>query len=333
MGDWTEGQPPVSNDAYGVQGGGIAPLSLVDFELMNVLGWSLNPDAVLPGEVDTINAGATSAGFLVIAAGTLIVGAGGTALDTNYNGGSGLVAGIDTNAVVWAGGSQTIFSGGTASHTTVVSVEIQIVDGGEALDAFVGSAGTQIVQSGGRLFQITPGAGEGFALNTTLSFGQQIVGAGGVVFGTHIEGAEYVTGGAVQIVQLGGQANGTVISAGGSEEVAGLDQHATILSGGSQVVDKGGTASATFIGQGAFQVISPGGVAISATVSGPISEQQVQGTASDTTIENAGFELVYSADYAATVSAAAHRRSPVDPPATRLSWREAPRSSRSTDLI
>ena len=42
---------------------GIAPLSLVDFELMNVLGWSLNPDAVLPGEVDTINAGATSAGF------------------------------------------------------------------------------------------------------------------------------------------------------------------------------------------------------------------------------------------------------------------------------
>lgn len=294
LGDWTQGQPPIPNDAFGVQGGGLAPISEADFQLMNILGWNLSPDVVFPGEDLPIGAGVTSSGLMVIYGGVLIAGVGGTALDTNYNGGTGLVAGLDTGAQVWAGGVQYIYSGGIADATIVQSAGTQIVNGGLSEDAYVGIGGVQIVQSGGELFQITPGAGPGVAFNTTVAGGQQVVSAGGQALATTVGGL-FGSGG-LETIEYGGRALETDIIFGGTEQVYGLDAVAAVQAGGVQQIFAGGTATRTIIDGQSTQKINYGGLAVSATLSGAGAAQIVEaGTASATTIGSGGAETVYGA--------------------------------------
>ena len=293
LGDWA--QSPIPNDAFGGQGGGISPISEADFELMNILGWDLSPNVVYPTQTVYVSAGQTSHELMVIAGGTLVVEAGGTAAYLNYNGGDADIIGLDSGGLVWAGGAESIYSGGTAINTLVESVGLQIV-GGVASNVMVDSGGTQIVEAGGGYESLSPPTGLGQTYGTTLSGGEQIVSSGGFTFDTMVGSASF------EQVDAGGTALGTVVSSAGTENVHGADVSAVIDGGGYQEVFAGGNASGTTVSSGGTQQIDYGGTAIGATVFGAGAEQDNDGTASRTTLGGGGFEEVYGADYSATVS-------------------------------
>ena len=76
------------------------------------------------------------------------------------------------------------------------------------------------------------------------------------------------------------------------ETVFGVDNNATINDGATQYIDQGGIAFNTDVADPGLQVVSSGGTAVSATLSGGI--QDVYGLATATTVESGGLEIVES---------------------------------------
>ncbi len=301
-GDWSNG--PVPDDAYGTQGGGVAPISEVDIELMNVLGWSV--DVVTSGVTSRVAPGQTFSGYTVMAGGELVVSSGGTSSNTTYTdatafndgvlapssaGGVGAFGfiesnGYETSATVDGGGFEWVDGGGEALYTTVNAYG-SVIDFGLAEDAVLSAHGQMDVEGGGSGY-----------FNSVLSGGVLSVHTSGVGFGNKIEngGTEIVFGSSVlDNVSSGGT---QIIEAGGS--AAGLD---TVLAGGTQIISSGGYDNVTLV-DGTQDVY---GVASGDIVSGGPANQYVEqgGSAVSANLEDVGYQVVLSGGYASATTVSA----------------------------
>ncbi|HAN7858549.1 TPA: autotransporter outer membrane beta-barrel domain-containing protein, partial [Escherichia coli] len=195
--------------------------------------------------------------------------------------------GSATSTTINSGGFQNVHSGGSATSTTINSGGLQYVySGGSATSTTINSGGQQRVSSGGS------------ATGTTInSGGQQRVSSGGSATSTTINSGGMLSvssgGSAVDITQNSGgiifadtsatlrgtNINGSFSIAGGSASnmllenggyLSVLNGHqatsTTINSGGQQRVSSGGSATSTTINSGGFQNVYSGGSATSTTI-------------------------------------------------------------------
>ncbi|MBQ7607190.1 MAG: AIDA repeat-containing protein [Desulfovibrionaceae bacterium] len=157
--------------------------------------------------------------------GKMTVYSGGRTSNTRIaSGGKQSVAGQDSAATLFSGGSQIVTSGGVARGATVKTGGKQYISlGGVAVDTNVKSGGLQIVRSG--------------RASGAMLYGSQNVSKGGVA-----TSAAIFSGGR-QYVHSGGKAVGTVVSKGGNQSIlTGGLASATTLYGGQTLISSGGRA-------------------------------------------------------------------------------------------
>ena len=183
---------------------------------------------------------------------TLIVSSGGTAISITlsgyYTAGTEILFGVDSGAIIVAGGSQTISSGGIASNVVVSGGSQTLFSGGVASNTRV-IAGTETISAGG------------LAFNTNIGGGARAnVQAGGVASGLTIASAGYA--------YVSGQVLGTVLDNGTLYYLAGSLLPAT-LSGSGTIVAGSGTLllQSTNTFSGAYLVSSGGALELASGVS------------------------------------------------------------------
>ncbi|EIJ2466522.1 autotransporter outer membrane beta-barrel domain-containing protein [Escherichia coli] len=224
-----------------------------------------------------------------------------------YSGGSA------TSTTINSGGRQHVSSGGSATSTTINGGGLQIVSsGGSATSTTINSDGQQNVFSGGSATSTTINGGlqyvsrGGSATSTTINGGRQAVYSGASATSTTINDGwqnVYNSGSATsttinggrQDVFSGGSATSTTINGGWQDVfIGGSATSTTINSGGGQAVYSGASATSTTI-NGGLQVVSRGGSATSTTInSGGRQHVSGGGSATSTTINSGGWQAVYS---------------------------------------
>lgn len=291
---------PIYNDAYGAQEGGVGPISEVDAELMNVLGWGTR--VVASGDVQTIHSGTTSTGLDVMSGGVIYVQSGAVVSNTTYTlargfddgvleagtagsaGGVGFIAGLDMNATVAGGGVEYVQSGGQEVSATVLSgAHDAVTSGGKAVGTIISNGGFETISSGG--------VGSGAVVSNG--------GAEYALSGGSISGVTILSGGHDTV---SGSATSTTVSSSGFEAVSahGVATSTTVLNGGYQYVDSGGQSIGTTIQTGGRQTVSSGGVASTTTVNG--AQYPSGGTANGATISSGGVQYVDSGAVASGTS-------------------------------
>ncbi len=219
--------------------------------------------------------------------GVVNVASGGTALRTAVNSGGAMyvLSGSTVTSTVVSGGVQYINNGAVATATSVSDNGWAVVSSGGALNsASVNSGGTLSVFSGGVATGPTVNAGGVIAVadggNASGVF--QAAGAAlqastrAAIAGTNALGAFSVSGGQANNVLLenggaltvksGDISHGTVVNAGGSENVYGVAQGTIVNANGALSVFSGGTALQATINSGGSLSVSRGGVASDTTV-------------------------------------------------------------------
>ena len=243
---------------------------------------SLMSGTVSAGQVYNVSSGQVDSGDLVDFGGELDVLSGGTISNTVNHGTTNVFSGgksintYDYNSIV-------VSVGGIATSTTIVDVGSQSVYS-IASGSFV-AGGTEVVYSGGTatdtsvVFNSHAGhqevASGGVASGTAVEAANyQQIDTGGTAKNATINGVQYVQGLAV----------GTVVNTLGIEYVSsGGTAKGTVLSGGIQNVASGGIATSTIVSSGDQDVY---GSAINTVIVG--GEQDVYGTASNTEIDGGG---------------------------------------------
>jgi autotransporter passenger strand-loop-strand repeat protein len=188
-----------------------------------------------------------------------------------------------TGLTISSGITLDILSGGTALATTVTSGGTELVQsGGSASGSIIDSGGSDVVSGGGTELgaQISGGQQDvfGYASGGIVFAGSQVVESGGSASST------MVSAGGFTVVLSGGSGGGSIIDSGGSDVVSGggsdlgtqisggaqLDygyaSGATIF-GGSQVVESGGTTSGSTISSGR-EYVAFGGTAVGVVFGG-----------------------------------------------------------------
>lgn len=229
---------------------------------------------------------ASDANYIVFSGGTLEIGSGidMTGSVVIGNGGVELDYGNTTETVVAGGGAQDVYYGGVSNNT--------VVEAGGYQGVYFGTAnGTRLSGSQQVLQAIANDT-------TVLDGGTQFVGAGGEAVRSvvHQGGSQYIDGNATAadtIVDGGnqfvsGRATGTIVSGGGSQFVYSAADHTMIGDGGVQLVF--GNVTNTIIANGGEQKIYGLGTATGTTVN-TAGTQLVWGTAMSTTI-NGGAQFV-----------------------------------------
>ncbi len=138
----------------------------------------------------------------------------------------------------------------------------------------------------------TSGGTDVFLVQAQSQAPQVLSSAYVVTSGQSVSNVTVVSGG--DLILAGGSALDTVISSGGIETVSsgGADVSATVDDGGVQYVLSGGTASGSILNDPGIQIVSAGGTAVGVTISG--GEQDVYGTATATTIDSGGLQIIES---------------------------------------
>jgi autotransporter passenger strand-loop-strand repeat protein len=158
------------------------------------------------------------------------------------------------------GGTEIVFSGGAAVASTLNGGGVQeIKNGGEAILTTIGSGCQEYVSAGAQSVLTTVEAGGleaiwgGVGIGATLSGGLEVVNQGGVASGTTVS-----AGGTLILGLVGnGTAVGTTVDAGGEENVydGGIADGTTVNYGGEEFVS-GGTASGTTVNAGTETVFA-----------------------------------------------------------------------------
>lgn len=173
---------------------------------------------------------------------------------------------VQSAASVTSGTELVVTSGGTLSGTTVALGGTLVVAGGSESGGTV-SGGTEVVSSGG------------LASNTSITGGgTQYVTNGGTVAGATVtdNSTQILTSGAVaynvmvgdpsvQVVSAGASASGTVLTAGGEQDVYGTATSTTIDNGGEQIIYTGGTSTDVLVNAGGTLALD-GGMASGVTL-------------------------------------------------------------------
>ena len=273
---------------------------------LTVNGGTASATMISAGGVEYVASG-TDTGAIVLGQHQVWSGASATSM-TIASGGSGYVYGTTSAVAVNGGGFQYV--GGqahqsVASATTVNSGGNQYVfDSAFAVDTMVLSGGKQVV--GGA----TSSGGGGFALNTTVETGGQLLISAGGSAGLHytatsgptsgqvlISGSATIAGGAAYVYS-GGVALGTLMQgSGGVLNVysGGSAASTTIQSGTNLYAYQGGSSLAATVLSGGFEVVwGIGSVASGATIQSAGYEYVYDGAqASSTVIQSGGIQLVW----------------------------------------
>jgi autotransporter passenger strand-loop-strand repeat protein len=289
LGDWVtpnwpdKGDPngdPIANDALGAQAKGVTvdPISEVDIELMNVLGWST--DAVTAGNTFDVYSGQTVSGYYIMSGGAFAVLSGGVANGAYYtdaqgfadgdimpgsaggNGGNGYIYGVEYNATVDAGSKDWIESRG------------------DSFGATVRANGSQI--------------NYGVTKNTVLSGGYEGVAGSASTYYTSV-----LSGGVLHL-DSGSFGFGDIVRSGGSETVWGFSKAETILGFGTQTVASGGTDDSSLVSGAQYD--------FGTSENGDIYGKEYiyfRGVDSSTTVERGGEQYVYGSSVRGTVDAGA----------------------------
>ena len=281
LGDWA---PNVANDAFLAESypGVVDSLTSTDIALMNVLGYD-SAITVSGGQTDTVSAGMTTTGAIVLASGTQTVASGGSAVGT----------------IVSSGGTAIVHAGGAASGMTLSAGGAEYVGGA---DSGATVYGFQDVTAGGHV------GGASF-----LAGGGETISAGGVASGVTIDfaGYEYIESGGLvsgvtllgyQEVDSDGVASNVTVSGGGCETVAagGSAGEVTVAYGGYEYVRSGAIASGVELG--GYQEVDSGGSASDVTVSsGACETVAAGGSAGAVTVDHGGYEYVLSGAVASGV--------------------------------
>lgn len=199
------------------------------------------------GDSVAVFSGGVTYGTFVAGSGVESIGCGGSAFSTViYGFSNGYNPAVYGLQIVSGGytedvrnmGYQSVYDGGSAVRTVIISTGIQFIgSGGFAVDAVI-SGGSQAVLSGGA----TSG--------TVISGGSQIVSDGGRAAATTIYNG-------IQIVSRGGYATGTIVS-GGVQLLRNVTVSNTeIYAGGTQTVEDG-CASGTDVHSGGTLLVCVG---------------------------------------------------------------------------
>ena len=299
-----------------------------DMEQVSAGGTASGTTVSSGGEQDVF-AGGTAIGTIVAISGTEMVLQSGTATSvTVYNGGTEFVGGtatsmtvneggteydggITTSIIVSSGGTE-IVSSGTAISTIVEYGGVQDVGGNESMThiPFDGTASATTVESGGKqtvfggtvisaiVYDGTENVSGGETSHTTLSGGKEDV-LGGEADDTIVgnSGTLILEALITSVSDNSGTASGTIVEAGGLEDVKGLAIGTTVDDGGTQKVfgggqfDPTGGAINTIVNNGGTEIVY--GQANNTWVNAGGTEN-VYGSAIDTTVSAGGTENVYS---------------------------------------
>nr|MBD0800285.1 autotransporter outer membrane beta-barrel domain-containing protein [Citrobacter sp. C6_1] len=205
---------------------------------------------------------------------------GGTASDTTIDGGGTQIiydGGTASGTIINNNGEQQVHAGGTASGTIINSNgEQNIYDGGTASDTTIDEGGTQRIYDGGT------------ASDTTINeWGVQNIYDGGTASGTTIND------GGLQFIVDGGTASDTTINEGAQYIYDSGTASGTTINEGAQYIYDSGTASGTTINAGGGQQILSGGTASGTTINEGAQYIYDSGTASGTTINGGGTQMIY----------------------------------------
>ena len=236
---------------------------------------------VSSGEVLTISSGQTSNGLSIESGGKLIVSKGGTAYDLTVSSGGALnVAGtITSDVTVFAGGVETVSSGGVVTGAsgsdTAISGTVNVLSGGSLEHATILAGGKLNLAKGGTVDHLNVSSGgtlnvAGKVTSDVAVFagGVETVSSGGVVSGLAGSGTA-ISGGTVNVlsggaftfadvdsgghlnVSKGGIAHDITVSSGGQLNVAGtITSNVVVVSGGVETVSSGGLVSGNDVGAG-----------------------------------------------------------------------------------
>jgi autotransporter passenger strand-loop-strand repeat protein len=236
---------------------------------------------------------------------------------TIINGIQFVESGAAASGTTVSGGEEYVFSGGTVSGTklaggfdiifgravgTTISAASNDYDYGVESGTTILS-GIQFVESGASASGTTVSGGEEYVFSGGTVSGTKLAGSFDVVFGVAVgttmtgSGNDYDYGvesgttvsSGVQVVESGGSASGTMVSAGGQEYVvAGGTVTGTTLNGGAGVLF--GTAVSTIIAGGSIDYDY--GVESGTTVSSGLQVVEAGAAASGTTVLSGGEEFV-----------------------------------------
>jgi autotransporter passenger strand-loop-strand repeat protein len=221
-----------------VESGGSALDVIMSGSTQNVFFGGYANSTVLLDSQETLFAGASATFTTVSGQAELFVASGATETSALIvDGGSELDSGTSLGAVIASGGVLSV--GGpsaVASGSTVFGGTLEVLSGGTALSALVGSLsrdGIMIVSSGGSAIDTEVGAR-----------GSEVISAGGSATG------DFIGTSGIEIVSSGGIASDTIIS-GGTLTVgsAGTASGDVTFSGSGGVLEiSGGIVSATIVG-------------------------------------------------------------------------------------
>ncbi|NLL02584.1 MAG: autotransporter outer membrane beta-barrel domain-containing protein, partial [Mollicutes bacterium] len=184
--------------------------------------------------------------------------------------------GTATDTTINSGGQQIVSTGGIANNTTIngfidsagdiYSYGLQELYG-TASATTINSGGQQVVNGGSASSSMINSSGEqivynsGTATGTTINGGEQNVNAGGSTTGTTINGGE-------QNVNADGSTTGTTINSGGKQNVynSGSATNTTVHNGGWQTVRSGAIVTDTTINGGSVILINDGATLAGSTI-------------------------------------------------------------------
>ena len=193
-------------------------------------------------------------------------------------------------------GYQCVFSGGEADWTSIKLFGSQYISSGGTANYTSNSGGTQTIFSGGTatsttMYHAAQVISGGTVNITTIYGGSQDVFSGGMVTKTNI------TYGASQAVYFGGSVTSTTINSGCTQTIfsGGSATSTAINWGGVQTIFSGGSATSTAINSGGVQTISSGGSATSTAInSGGVQTIFSGGSATSTAINSGGVQTIFS---------------------------------------
>ncbi|CAI9122247.1 Hint domain-containing protein [Brytella acorum] len=278
---------------YKVSSGELYGISLQLGDVVNVYaGGSAVYINVGADNFEYISEGGVALRTTISSGGQQDVFSGGVASGTIINDGDQLMAGVASGTIICLHGDQVVDGGGVAFGTTVSSGGVQYVaSGGVASGTFISSGGAEVISAGGVTIDTTVGSGGvetvsgGAASRTTVSDGGwEIVHSGGVASGTIINGGE-------QHISSGGVASGAILNSSGYEDLdSGAVAFGTIIgSGAMQIVN--GVASGTVVSAGGIEEVNSGGVTVGTIVSAGGDEYLNLGSVASGTIISSGGEL------------------------------------------
>jgi autotransporter passenger strand-loop-strand repeat protein/YD repeat-containing protein len=258
---------------------------------------------IAQGEFVWTSAGVLTSGTLnVLSAGNLVVSSGATVSNALVSSGGHLtVDGTVIGAIVVAGGSAVVSSGGILdlnSNGSQLNGVTIVNNGGTLIVANLAHTSAVTISSGGTLDiwgAIVSGATISSGANAVISsYGVLDVSAGQTVNGVTLAG-----GGSLLVVSSGGIASGTTVSSGGTLELlsGATASNTTIKPGGALEIGAGYTQNNYIVSSGIILEVGSAGTVSSTVVSSGGTLELLSGATANSTTYSSGSFLEIASGY------------------------------------